>query len=64
MQIIDVVDGTGSGDVDMSTVVEATKQGTIDVQDERFKLNPQWQNPTGVLTHSCLLQYLNDAPKF
>lgn len=48
-QIIDVVDGTGSGDVDTSTVVEAKGDDTIDgLYKDVLELNSSWQNPTGL----------------
>lgn len=49
-QILDVLDGTGSGDVDMSKVVEADDEQTIaGVYGNRLKLNPAWSNPTGAV---------------
>lgn len=48
-QIIDIVDGTGSGDVDTSTVVKAEAGATIDgLHGDKLKLSPEWQNPTGM----------------
>lgn len=47
-KVIDVVDCTGSGDVDTSTVVEADGDGCIKgVYGNTLLLNPDWQNPTG-----------------
>lgn len=48
MQILDIVDGTGSGDVDTSKVVEADEEGFITgIYGNRLKVNPSWQNPSG-----------------
>ena len=48
-QIIDIVDGTGSGDVDTSIVVEAKKDGIIaGLYGDDLKLNSAWKNPTGL----------------
>ncbi len=47
MQIIDVVDCTGSGDVDTSTVQEAADGHLKGLYGRKLKLNPTWENPEG-----------------
>lgn len=47
-KIIDVVDCTGSGDVDTSTVVTADESGYIQgILGNPLRVNPDWKNPTG-----------------
>lgn len=46
-KIIDVVDGTGSGDVDTSTVVEAEEGLVTGLSGRKLELNPDWHNPSG-----------------
>jgi hypothetical protein len=47
-KIIDVLDCTGSGDVDTSTVVEADEDGyIIGASGARLQINREWKNPTG-----------------
>jgi tripeptidyl-peptidase II len=47
-KIVDIVDCTGSGDVDTSTVVKADEEGCIvGLYGRRMKLNPAWTNPSG-----------------
>ncbi|GAB4814120.1 hypothetical protein N2152v2_001166 [Parachlorella kessleri] len=47
-KIVDVVDCTGSGDVDTSMVVRADGEGCIEgLTGRKLKLNPDWQNPSG-----------------
>eukprot|EP00955_Chlamydomonas_euryale_P069945 360627-Chlamydomonas_euryale.AAC.11 len=51
--ILDVIDCTGSGDVDTSTVVKADGDGCIVSPSGRsLKLNPAWKNPTGACRES------------
>ena len=47
MQVIDVVDCTGSGDVDTSTVQEAADGHLKGLYGRKLKLNPTWENPAG-----------------
>ncbi|RMZ56485.1 hypothetical protein APUTEX25_001332, partial [Auxenochlorella protothecoides] len=47
-KIIDVLDCTGSGDVDTSTLVTAAADYTIQgVRGSALRLNPAWDNPSG-----------------
>ena len=47
-KIIDVVDGTGSGDVDTSTVVELGEEGTFEgLSGRALTPSPDWNNPSG-----------------
>eukprot|EP00983_Pelagomonas_calceolata_P043098 1138770-Pelagomonas_calceolata.AAC.2 len=47
-QVLDVIDCTGSGDVDTSCVRKAGKDGTIEaLSGRRLPLNPEWTNPSG-----------------
>ncbi|MEW5301337.1 MAG: hypothetical protein WDW36_004201 [Sanguina aurantia] len=49
-KILDVIDCTGSGDIDTSTLVKADEQGTIQAaagREGRLVLNTTWVNPTG-----------------
>lgn len=57
-QILDVIDCTGSGDIDTSTLVKADEQGTIQAaagREGRLVLNTTWVNPTGELAICCCL---------
>ena len=50
VQILDVLDGTGSGDVDTSTVVRPDDDGCImGLHDTQLRLNSEWANPSGGL---------------
>ena len=47
-KIIDVVDGTGSGDVDTTTIVELAEDGTFEgISGRTLTPHPEWANPTG-----------------
>ena len=46
-QILDVLDCSGSGDVDTSTEVDADGGAVVGVFGERLVLNPTWVNPSG-----------------
>jgi tripeptidyl-peptidase-2 len=47
-KIVDVVDCTGSGDVDTSKVVKADEQGCISgLLGNELRPNPDWSNPSG-----------------
>lgn len=46
-KIIDMVDGSGSGDVETSTVVEATDGMLAGLSGRQMKTDPSWHNPTG-----------------
>lgn len=47
LQILDIVDGTGSGDVDTSKTVEAEDAVIVGIHGDKMALNSAWQNPTG-----------------
>ena len=47
LQILDIVDGTGSGDVDTSHVVEAKEDVIVGLHGDKMLLDPAWQNPSG-----------------
>ena len=47
-KVIDVVDGSGDGDVDTSKTVQADEEGWITgCTGKSMKVNPDWKNPTG-----------------
>lgn len=46
-KILDVIDGTGSGDVDTTTVVEPTDGVIEGLTGRKLTLEPQWSNPSG-----------------
>ena len=49
-KILDILDCTGSGDVDMSKVVQADAEGVITGYfDTPLEVNPEWKNPSGDL---------------
>ena len=58
-KVIDVVDATGSGDVDVSTVREADAEGTVEAASGggRLRLNPAWTNPSGRWHVGCVRAY-------
>ena len=57
-QVLDVIDCTGSGDVDMGTVVRADAEGFIESYSGRkLKSNPSWVNPSGMSTSKLGLDW-------
>ena len=47
-KIRDILDCTGSGDIDTSKIVKTNEDGTITGHfDTPLKLNPDWSNPSG-----------------
>ena len=58
-KLVDVLDCTGSGDVDMGTVRSADADGTIEAASggRRLALNPAWTNPTGEWRVGCIRAY-------
>ena len=47
-KILDILDGTGSGDIDTSTVVQADSENVISgIFDTPLKVNREWRNPSG-----------------
>lgn len=55
LQILDVVDGTGSGDVDTSAVVEAQDGVITSIYGDRLIVNSGWSNPTGKLLSDAVI---------
>lgn len=57
-KILDILDCTGSGDVDTSTVVKADKDGFLKgASGRQLKLNEAWKNPSGEWRIGCKLAY-------
>ncbi|MCH8830735.1 MAG: S8 family serine peptidase, partial [Planctomycetes bacterium] len=46
-KIIDIVDGTGSGDVVMEHIPKPQGNTIVGLTGRTLKLNPKWKNPTG-----------------
>ena len=46
-KIVDVVDGSGSGDVNMSETFEATDNSLIGLTGRKLKLGSDWENKNG-----------------
>ena len=50
LQVLDVLDCTGSGDVDPSKIVKADEGGCIEgLYGNKLRINPDWSSPSGVL---------------
>ncbi|MQM06774.1 hypothetical protein Taro_039603 [Colocasia esculenta] len=57
-KILDVLDCTGSGDIDTSTVVKTDPDGCIlGKSGTRLPVNPAWENPSGEWHVGCKLVY-------
>ncbi|PIA53523.1 hypothetical protein AQUCO_00900248v1 [Aquilegia coerulea] len=57
-KILDVIDCTGSGDIDTSKVVKADTDGYITgASGTSLAVNPSWKNPTGEWHIGCKLVY-------
>lgn len=47
-KILDILDCTGSGDIDTSKVVKPDEEGKIQgIFDTQLRVNPEWKNPSG-----------------
>lgn len=46
-KVVDIVDATGSGDVDMSKVVKPVDGKVTGLSGRELTLNPKWKNPSG-----------------
>ena len=48
-KILDIIDCTGSGDIDTSKKVSATDEGLVEGYfGEKLKVNSSWDNPSGI----------------
>ena len=48
-KILDIIDCTGSGDIDTSKIVSATDEGIIEGYfGKKMKVNSSWDNPSGI----------------
>ena len=47
VKVIDMIDGTGSGDVDCKTVQSAKDGLLMGFADRKLRINPAWINPSG-----------------
>ncbi|KAL0687850.1 hypothetical protein Bca4012_087527 [Brassica carinata] len=57
-KVLDVIDCTGSGDIDTSTVVKANEDGLIrGASGVPLVVNSSWKNPTGEWRVGCKLVY-------
>ncbi|KAG6541056.1 hypothetical protein Mapa_017543 [Marchantia paleacea] len=57
-KVVDVLDCTGSGDVDTSTVVKADGDGyLIGASGARLQVNKSWKNPSGEWHVGCKLAF-------
>ncbi|KAH0935292.1 hypothetical protein HID58_012409 [Brassica napus] len=57
-KVLDVIDCTGSGDIDTSTVVKANEDGLIrGASGAPLVVNSSWKNPTGEWRVGCKLVY-------
>ncbi|KAF2544341.1 hypothetical protein F2Q68_00029588 [Brassica cretica] len=57
-KVLDVIDCTGSGDIDTSTVVKANEDGLIrGASGVLLAVNSSWKNPTGEWRVGCKLVY-------